>query len=160
MSNVLIVFGSTSGNTAYLSKFVQSGLEKAGHTVVRKNVKEAQIEELSSYDLIVLGSSTWDGQKIDGVTDMKEQNRNVQGRLQIDMRPFVEAFSHLNLDQKPVAIFGVGHYSYTYTCNAANLLEDAVKQANGKLVVDTFRVTDVADLSADAIELWAKDIQF
>lgn len=154
----LILYGSTSGNTRFLSEFVESGLQTVGYEVVRKNVKDAGIEELSAFDLVVMGSSTWDGPPVEGLHG-KEQNAAVQGRLQVDMRAFVEKMHGLNLQQKPMAVWGVGHYSYTYTCNAANLLEEAVKKANGRLVADTFRVSDVVDLSTDAIEQWAKEIQ-
>jgi len=152
-----VLYGTTSGNAEFLSQFVQSGLEGAGYEVVRKNVKDADVADLMNFDLVVLGSSTWDGPKQEGLS-MKEQSAHVQGRLQVDMRAFVEKMDGIDLHQKPVAVFGVGHYSYTYTCNAANLLEEAVKKANGKLIVETFRVTDVPDLSVDAIETWASSI--
>jgi flavodoxin I len=155
----LVLYGTMSGNTEYLSEFVQSGLDKAGYTVFRKNVKEARVPELVEYDLIVLGSSTWDGPKVEGLSG-KEQNAAVQGRLQPDMRAFVAEMIKVDLQQKPMAVWGVGHYSYTYTCNAANLLEEAVKAVNGKLIGEPFRVTDVVDLSADSIELWASALRF
>lgn len=154
----LILFGTTSGNTAYLSKFIENGLRTAGYEVTRKNVKEAEVSELAQYDLVVLGSSTWDGPKQEGLS-MREQAAHVQGRLQVDMRAFVEKMDGMDLQQKPMAVWGVGHTSYTYTCNAAHLLEEAVTKANGRLIVDTFRVTDIPDLFADAIEQWAGDIR-
>lgn len=157
MKTALILYGSTSGNTRYLSEFVQSGLEKAGYSVTRKNVIEARVPDLVEYDLVVLGSSTWDGPKVDGLSG-KAQNAAVQGRLQPDMREFAEELVKVDLQQKPMAVWGVGHYSYTYTCNAANLLEEAVRAANGKLLVEPFRVMDVVDLSADAIEVWASSL--
>lgn len=153
----LVLYGSTSGNTKFLSEFVENGLTGAGYAVVRKDVRDADVSELMQYDLLVFGSSTWDGPKQDGL-NLKEQSAHVQGRLQVDMRAFVEKMAGLDLHQRPVAVWGVGHYSYTYTCNAANLLEEAVQKANGRLVCETFRVTDVPDLSVDAIEQWAKDI--
>ena len=154
----LILYGTTSGNTGFLSQFVESGLVNAGYEVVRKNVKEAEVGELLNYDLVVLGSSTWDGPKQEGLSQ-REQSAHVQGRLQVDMRAFVEKMNGFDLQQKPVAAFGVGHYSYTYTCNAANLLEEVVTKGNGRLVAETFRVTDVPDLSVDAIEAWASTIR-
>ena len=154
----LVLYGSTSGNTRFLSDFVSSGLEAAGFEVVVKNARDTHRDELLVYDLLVFGSSTWDGKKVDGLS-ARDQNAAVQGRLQVDMRAFVESLHGFDLQQKPCAIFAVGHYSYTYTCNAAHLLEEAISSCNGKRIVETFRVSDVVDLSADAIEQWAKEIR-
>ncbi len=157
MNKALVIYGSTSGNTAFLAQFVKAGLEKGGFEVTVKDVKNASIDELKNYDLVVLGSSTWDGKRQDGLNG-KDQNKNIQGNLQVDMKPFAGQLQTYDFGQKPVAVFGVGHYSYTFTCNAAVLLEETVKKANGKLVGTVFKVIDVADLYTDAIEQWASEL--
>jgi flavodoxin I len=146
MAKALIIFGSTGGSTAFISQFVQSGLESSGYEVTRKDVRKASVDELKNFDLVVLGCSTWDMGKL-------------QGQLQIDMRPFVEQLKGYDFKGQPVAVFGLGHYSYTFTCNAANILTEAVRVSNGKLVAETFKIDDVADLFSDKIEEWAKGIQ-
>ncbi|MDQ3099148.1 MAG: flavodoxin domain-containing protein [bacterium] len=158
MNKAIVIYGSTSGNTAFLAQFVKAGLETGGFEVVVKNVKNASIEEFKDYDLVVLGSSTWDGKRQDGLSG-KEQNKNVQGNLQIDMKSLAVQLSTYDFVQRPVALFGVGHYSYTFTCNAALLLEELVKKANGRLIGDVFKVIDVADLYTDAIEQWASELK-
>jgi flavodoxin I len=158
MNKALVIYGSTSGNTAFLAQFVKAGLESGGFEVTLQNVKNASIDELKEYDLVILGSSTWDGQRQEGLTG-KEQNKNVQGNLQLDMKPFAAQLSSYDFAQKAVAVFGVGHYSYTFTCNAAILLEELVKKSNGRLVGDVFKVVDVADLYTDAIEQWASELK-
>lgn len=157
MNKALIIYGSTSGNTAFLAQYVEAGLKTAGYEVTTKNVKNSSLDELKNYDLVVLGSSTWDGKKQSGLSG-KDQNKNVQGNLQVDMKPFAAQLESYDFGQKAVAIYGVGHYSYTFTCNAAVLLEDLVKKANGKLVGEVFKVIDVADLYTDAIEQWASGL--
>lgn len=142
----LIVYATNGGNTALLSQFVQAGLEKSGYQVTRKNVKETSIDELANYDLVVLGSSTWDEGKL-------------QGRLHVDMRPFVEQLKNYDFAGKPVAVFGLGHYSYTFTCNAAKLLTEAVEGSHGRLVTEPFKVDDVVDLFTDSAEEWASQIR-
>jgi flavodoxin I len=147
MARALIVYGSTSGNTAYASQFVQAGLESAGHEVVRKDVRTASIDELKDYDLVVLGSSTWD-----------KDHLKLQGQLQVDMQPFADQLASYDFNQKPVAVFGLGHYSYTFTANAANILSDIVQKNNGRLVGDVFKVDDVVDLFTERLEEWAKTL--
>lgn len=158
MSSALIIYGSTSGNTAHLSLFVESGLRRSGFEVVRKDVREVIPDELKNYDLLIFGSSTWDGAKKEELSG-RDQNKNIQGNLQVDMKKFISDLDTYDFGQQGVAIYGVGHYSYTFTCNSANLLEEFVKGRNGRLVAETFRVADVVDLSEDAIELWASEIR-
>lgn len=148
MLKAIIIYGSTGGNTAYASKFVEAGLVEAGYQVVRKDVRQASVKELKDYDLVVLGSSTWD-----------KDHLKLQGQLQIDMRPFVEELKGYDFNQQSVAIFGLGHYSYTFTCNAANLLFEAVTAANGKIVAEVFKIDDVVDLFAEKLVEWAKNIR-
>jgi flavodoxin I len=157
MKKALVVFGSTSGNTAFLAQYVAAGLEKAGYEVNVVNVKNAHVSDFDNYDLVVLGSSTWDGPKQEGLSG-KDQNKNIQGNLQLDMKVFAKEVEQYDFKGKAVAVFGVGHHSYTFTANAANLLEELVKQRNGTLVCASFRVTDVPDLYSDAIEQWASEI--
>jgi flavodoxin len=157
MHTALVLFGSNSGNTAYLAKIVGSGLEKNGYDVVVKNVVDAYSDELRSYDLVVFGSSTWDGAKQEGLSP-RDQNKAVQGNLQPDMKKFIGQLSNYDFQQRPVAVFGVGHYSYTFTANAGRLLEEFLQKANAHLVSESFRVSDVPDLYVDAIEQWASEI--
>lgn len=158
MQKAIIIYGSTSGNAAFLGQFVKIGLESSGYETVLKNVKNATLDELKDYDLVVLGSSTWDGKKHENATG-KDQNKYIQGNLQVDMRQFNDQLQLYDFGQKAVAVYGVGHYSYTFTCNAANILEESVKKANGRLVGDVFRVVDVVDLYTDAITQWASELK-
>lgn len=121
------------------------GLVDVGHNVTVKNVKHVEMQELKSYDAIVLGSSTWNLEKL-------------QGQLQQDWRARFDEFLKLDLQQKPVAVFGVGHYHYTFTAAAADRLVEGVQKVNGKLVAPVFKVDDVVDLFAEQTREWARSL--
>ena len=59
MTEILLLSGSTTGNTEDLSEHVAAGLEGEIVDVTVKNVREAGVDELADYDAIVLGCSTW-----------------------------------------------------------------------------------------------------
>jgi flavodoxin len=60
----IIVFGSFVGNTETLAGYIKRGLEQAGHVVTSKDVVYASPEELLDYDLILLGSPTYEPKMI------------------------------------------------------------------------------------------------
>lgn len=141
----IVVYGSTSGNTRFLSDFVRMGLEDVGYEVLVFNVKDIRVDYFNAKDLIVLGSSTWNIGK-------------QQGQLQHDWRPFYEQMVQYNFEQRPVGIFGVGHYHYTFTAGAADVLADGVKKANGRILDPIYRVDDVVDLFTKNIRSWASGL--
>jgi flavodoxin I len=146
MKKALIAYATMSGNTFFLAQFVQNGLQQAGFNVVLKEVKQTKAEELKDYDLVVLASSTW---LVDGK----------QGQLTQAMKDFLGKLKDYDFGQRPVAVYGVGHHSYTFTCKAADSLEEFVRDHNGKLVAPVFKADDVVDSFAISIEEWASQIR-
>ncbi len=125
MAKVIVVYGSTTGNTEALAKAVVSGLEEGGLEVRMKNVSEAEANELTDYDVIVLGCSTWG-----------------EGELQDDFVDFYEKMKNLSLPGKKTAVFGPGDKeSYPDTfCKAVDLLEKKLKESGAKIVAESFKV--------------------
>ena len=59
MAKVILIYGSTMGNTEALSEPVARGLSSDGAEVIVKRVEEASVDEMQDFDGIVLGCSTW-----------------------------------------------------------------------------------------------------
>ncbi|GIW59853.1 MAG: flavodoxin [Patescibacteria group bacterium] len=138
----IVVYGSTAGNTRYLAEYVKLGLIDGGYDAEIESVKRIDFARMLSNDLIVLGSSTWNLGK-------------EQGQLQHDWRERFEEFKSLNFERRRVGVFGVGHYHYTFTARAADILVESVKKSNGVVVEPIFKVDDVADLFSENIRAWA-----
>ncbi|MEA1928524.1 MAG: flavodoxin [Candidatus Auribacterota bacterium] len=137
MSNAIIVFGSSMGNTKRLTEGVAEGLREGGMEVTIKDVVNTRVEELNEYDLIVLGCSTWGA-----------------GDLQDDFVDFYEKMAGLpSLEEKKAAVFGPGDsdiYPDTF-CDAVDMIEDRLKELGANLVVESFKVDgDVEAVMADA----------
>ncbi len=139
MSKTIIIYGSTTGNTEIISEEIKKGLEKGGKDVTIKNVINADINELSNYDLILLGCSTW------GL-----------GELQDDFQPFYGEMAVEHFKGKNVAVFGTGDsdmYPDTF-CEAVKILEDKLKECEAEIIADSFAVDGDTENFQDAAEAW------
>jgi len=145
MATVLIVYGSTTGNTEFLAQGIAAILmNKYGHTVTVKDVAGTSVEDLGhGYDLTMLGSSTWGD---DGI------------EFQEDFAPFYEDLHRADLKNKSVAIFGCGDSSYEHFCGAVDLLEEMMAQLGARVMGVPLRIDgDPAGAQAD-IQQWVDDI--
>ena len=84
---VLIVFGSTTGNTESAAEQIKSEFGAAAETIDVCSVTQEQVNES---DLLILGTSTW------GVGDLQDDWINA---------PIITNF---DLSNKKVALFGLG----------------------------------------------------
>ena len=142
MAKIIIIYGSTTGNTEILSKFVEKGLRSSGVDVVIKNAEKAQPEELKDYDGIILGCSTWG-----------------DGELQDDFISFEEEMGKIGLDGKKAAVFGPGDSSiYPQFCKAVNILEERLKSCGAEIITDSLKIDGDVELKLEEAKDWGKKI--
>lgn len=100
MKKIGIFYGSTTGTTAEVAGEIAKRLGVDSKDV--RNVAEAAPSQVASYDVLILGASTWGA-----------------GDLQEDMATFLDGLSALDLRDKMVAIFGCGDEMMSDTfCNS------------------------------------------
>ncbi len=119
MKKTVIIYGSTTGNAASAAQTIA---EKLGNGATVKEAGAASKSDLTDYDNIILGSSTWG-----------------DGELQDDWFGFLPTIKEVGLAGKTVAVFGVGDqfsYSDTYV-NAMGELYDAAKAAGANVIGST-----------------------
>ncbi len=140
MSKILIVYGSTTGNTEMVAEEIMDSLKD--HEVSLQDVADTSPEDLTEYDVLVLGSSTWD-----------------DGLLQQDFRDFVEGLE-ADLAGKKLAIFGLGDSNYPDFCEAADILEGTFTKLGGKTIVTTLKIDGFPDEEENEqkIEAWSKEL--
>ena len=145
ITKVILIYGSTTGNTETLAGGVVKGLEKGGVEVIVKNVVEADVNELAEYDLIVFGCSTW-----------------WEGELQDDFVDFYNEMDNISLAGKKSAVFGPGdkkNYPDTF-CKAVDILEDRLKECGAEIVIESLKIDGWIDESAmEKAELWGEKLQ-
>ncbi len=86
---ILIVYGSNTGNTAYVAEIISSAF--AEHEVEIRNVLSVDIEEFKQYDLLIFGTSTWGN-----------------GEAQKDWKEVLEKLDKSVIGGKLIALFGLG----------------------------------------------------
>jgi flavodoxin I len=127
----LIVYATNSSGTEQAARIARDVLVDAGHTVNLKRAYHADPEEMGNYDLVVLGSNTWDNWV---------EGKRLEGQLQEHMRAFIERIPSGSLAGRRIAVFGLGDSSYNRICGAADLLEELVAKLGAVKVGDTLRV--------------------
>ncbi len=140
MANVLLVYGSTTGNTEMTAEQIADNL--SDHQVEVQDVVDTTPEDLESAEILLLGSSTWD-----------------DGLLQQDFREFVDGLE-VDLSGKKMAIFGLGDSNYPDFCEAADILEEKFTGMGGELVVDSLRIDGFPDEpeNEDKIDTWSEEL--
>ena len=144
MAKVLIVYGSTTGNTETAAGIVEGVFTKEGHGVTSMDASKTKAAGLcSGYDCVLFGCSTWGDDSIE---------------LQDDFIPLFDAFDSIGAKGVKTAVFGCGETGYTYFCGAVDAIEERLKELGASVVVSGLKIDgDPQDAKSD-IEDWAKDV--
>ena len=143
MSKVLIVYGSTTGNTEATAETIEKELSQSGFETTVKDVSDTSSNEMKNFDLILFGCSTWGDDDIE---------------LQDDFLPFYEDLNQSEIGGKKFAVFGCGDSSYTHFCGAVDAIEDKIKDLGGELVTDGLKIDGDPDDFSDDITAWAQKV--
>ncbi len=108
MNKIGIFYGSSVGNTRWVAEKLQDLISNSDLIAVERAGKD----DIEKYDFLIFGTSTW------GV-----------GSLQDDFETFVNTLLNCNLQNKKVALFGLGdQYTYPDTyCNGMGKLYETIK---------------------------------
>ncbi|XBC40536.1 MAG: flavodoxin FldA [Buchnera aphidicola (Nurudea yanoniella)] len=111
MKDIGIFFGSDTGNTENIAKYIQ---KKIGSNIsVIHDISNTKKEDIEQYKIIILGTSTW-----------------YYGELQCDWDDFSSTLRKVNFFNKTVAFFGCGDqedYS-EYFCDGIGILFNIIKK--------------------------------
>lgn len=124
MKKVVIVFGSSTGNTETVAEIIADNLS---HDVELFNVSDAPIEAIQGADLVLFGCSTWGN-----------------GELQDDFEEFIDELTPELLNGKDVAVFGCGdEASYPDEfCAATDIIRDKAIEAGAHIVADNLKIDE------------------
>ena len=117
-----IFYASSTGNTSNIAK----DIAKILGGLKTFDIASCDIETISQYDKVILGSSTWG-----------------DGELQDDWDEHWESFTKIDFSGKTVALFGLGDqdgYSYNYL-DAMGTIYDKVIE-NGAKVIGKWEISN------------------
>lgn len=128
---ILLVYATYSSGTATVSTIIEDILKNRGHEVKRQTAKVTNPEDFNGYDLIILGSPSWQG----GEGDKKD------GQPHIHFAELMQKFQQgIAFDKKSFAIYGLGDAHYARFCGAVDILEEWVKNLKGALITQSLRI--------------------
>ncbi|MGB3459435.1 MAG: flavodoxin [Halobacteriota archaeon] len=139
MAKVVLIYGSTTGNTEALSEHVAAGLERGMAEVTVKDVAKASVDELANYDAIVFWCSTWG-----------------EGDLQDDFVDFHDAMDGISLKCKKAAVFGPGDsedYPDSF-CTAVDILGESLEEHGAEIIAESFKIDGEVEPAFKDAEAW------
>lgn len=142
MKKILFVYGSTMGNTEKLAKKIKYELNNQLFEIKIKNVKYTTTDDLSNYNILLFGSSTWG-----------------DGEIQDDFTDFIPKLKTADLTGKKGAVFGAGDSSYDKFCEAVNIIEDILKESGMKLYLNGLKIDGEINDSEDLIKEWVHTLR-
>lgn len=143
MSKTVIIFGSTTGNTETVAKWVKEALLAADVKAELWNAADIKVEAAMPYDMIIFGSSTWG-----------------QGDMQDD---FISVYNDLTeeiLNGKKVAMFGCGDNDMfpDNFCHAVDEIEKRARECGAQIVAEALKIDGDVDPYETDIKKWASSL--
>ncbi len=146
--NILILYATYSSGTEIACQTIEGILKQHNHTVTRKLVKETPFDELSEYNLIILGSPSWDHEGREGLPHE-------------DFIHFITLSHFPTLPHKKFAVIGLGDSTYAHFCGAVDHLENFVKHVHGELLLPSLRIDGFyfnQEKNLELIKQWTQQI--
>ena len=144
MSKVLIVFGSSTGNTESIAQKLEQLIAAGGHEVTLLNAADASAQNLAEgYDAVLFGCSAW------GMEDLEMQD---------DFASLFEEFDRMNLAGRKVAAFASGDQEYEHFCGAVPAIEERAKELGAVLIADGLKMEGDAGNDPEAVASFAEDV--
>ncbi|MDR2386210.1 MAG: flavodoxin [Deltaproteobacteria bacterium] len=144
MGNVLIVYGSTTGNTEWVASQLSEQIKAAGHTVQTAKAGAIPAAGLcQGKDLVLFGCSTWGQDEIE---------------LQDDFIPLFESFDSIGASGVKTAVFGCGDEDYTHFCGAVDAITDKLNNLGSQVVGGKLKINGDPGDSTEAIKSWGQGI--
>ena len=144
MSKVLIVYGSTTGNTEALAEILGRLIQEAGHETTLLNAADASAPGLcDGWDMILFGCSAWGDDEI---------------ILQDDFDALFQQFDLINAKGHKVACYATGDSNFTYFCGAVDVIEAALERLGADVVVEGLKIDGQAQSDQPEIQEWTKAV--
>ena len=125
--NVSIIYGTLSGSTMTAADTVKDVLIAAGHSVEASPVDQVTKDSLQKSDVIIFGSPSW-------------EDNGKDGQPLPEVTAFLNTLTNVDLQNKKVAVFGLGDTMYPHFCGAVDVMTEKLKDLGVTLVTDPIRI--------------------
>lgn len=143
MPNVMIIYGSSGGNTELVCQKVAETLEASGIEVTMKRVEKSTPSDIGK-NLTILAAPTYE-----------------HGVILEHWQPFLRELKKVDLTGKPITVIGLGEIQYDdhYHIESANTLSNAIKASKGTLFCHPLRVSGaVLPQLETRVKKWSEEL--
>ncbi len=141
---VLIVYGSTTGNTAGIAEALGEQIGNAGHEVTVLNAADATAEGLcNGYDAALFGCSAWGTDEVE---------------MQDDFNTLFEDFDAIGVSGKKAACFASGDSSFEHFCGAVDVIENRLAGLGAVIMEEGLKVEGDYSGSKEDVDGWCSRI--
>jgi flavodoxin I len=142
---ILVLFGSSTGNTEELANTIHQTLQDLGREADLVNIAETSEVDYLAYSVLLLGSSTWD-----------------EGQVQLDFRFHLEDLQSESpdLSGKSFAVFGTGESCYEFFAGGVDKLEEQYAEFGAEKIHDSLKIDTLEEdpVENEQVVEWAKKI--
>ena len=140
----LIVYGSTTGNTASIAEALAEKITSAGHEAVVLNASDAFADGLcTGYDAVFFGCSAWGTDEVE---------------MQDDFKPLFDEFEKIGCKGKKAAAFASGDSSFEHFCGAAPVIEERLASLGADIIEESLKVEGDYAGNRDDVDSWCDKV--
>ncbi len=144
MKKILIIFGSTTGNTEYMANMIGEVFLDADILTEVKNAADTSIERLGEEeDVLILGCPAYGHDSIE---------------MQEDFDELFERIENIRLKGKRFAAFAPGDSTYEYFCGSVDRIEETMEGLGAVKIADGLKIDGAPEDFEDDIREWAEVI--
>lgn len=144
MSKVLIVYGSTTGNTEALAEIIGRGISDAGHEAKVVNAADVAAPGLcDGWDMVLFGCSAWGDDEV---------------ILQDDFQSLYDEFDQINAKGKKTAAFATGDTNFTLFCGSVDVIQDRLEELGAEIVAEGLKIDGQAQSDQPEVQNWIKKV--
>ncbi len=140
----LVTYASIGGNTMMVAQKIEELLKQKGHQVSLVDMSELKVDQLTQYELVFIGSSTWgDGEYNDFSQAFFDQLKA----------------SSTDLSNVKCAVYGLGESFYPVFCNVVSLMNNDLTAKKAQIVGDSLKIDGFPDdVIMQSVEAWVENI--
>lgn len=144
MSNILIVYGSTTGNTAGIAEALGKQFTAAGHSVSVKDAANVSPDGLcDGNDAVLFACSAW------GVDEVE---------LQSDFEPLFDEFDKINASGVKIACFASGDTAFEHFCGAVDTIEARLNELGAVQIAEGLKLDGDYSANQSEVKEWGVKI--
>jgi len=126
MKSILLIYGSTGGNTEMVAEYIAGILQKHNFKTKVQRAELSKASDMLDFDACILASPTYG-----------------HGLLEEYMAKFLKGLKEIDLKGKLCAVIGLGDpkYEAQYHIESAPILEKKLSSAGGKIILPALRIS-------------------